>query len=62
MSHTLATSNGVVTAAANPPATPPATICVMGLYVPSGFNTPFKLSYAENCTAVNGTVMVKVVG
>lgn len=61
-SSVLATSRGVVTPAATPPASPPAIICVIGEYTPEGFKSFFRCSYTVNWTAVNGTVIVNVVG
>ncbi len=61
-SSVLITSNGVVIAAAKPPASPPATQCVIGSYFFEGFIIRDRDSYAINCIAVNGTVIVKVVG
>jgi hypothetical protein len=58
----LMTSIGVVRAAANPPATAPATQCVKGSYIFRGFIVVDMDSYARNWRAVNGTVMDKVVG
>lgn len=59
---TLATSNGVVKAAATPPATPPAAIWVEGEYSPVGFKNDFKISYTENWTACRGMFIKRVVG
>lgn len=60
--RTLATSNGVVTAAAVAPATPPAMTCVDGEYSPVGLRKLFMASYTENCTAESGMLIVSVVG
>ena len=57
------TSMGVVTAAAKPPATPPAVNCVKNVSSstsPPRNNLPD--SYAAKCMAVNGTFMASVVG
>jgi hypothetical protein len=58
----FATSSGVVSAAATPPAVPPQIICVSGEYAPPGLSAFFRCSYTVNCAAVNGTDMVSVVG
>ena len=60
--NVFATSSGVVIPAATPPATPPATICDNGEYSPPGFMNFFTCSYTVNWAAVNGTVIVSVVG
>lgn len=60
--NVFATSKGVVTAAATAPASPPEIMCVAGEYTPLGLSNDFSCSYTVNCTAVNGTVIVRVVG
>ena len=62
--NVLITSRGVVAAAANPPARPPAVQCTAGSY-PACLcrcKTFLRDSYAVNCNAVKGTVIVRVVG
>lgn len=61
-SKVLHTSNGVVIAAPNAPDIPPHRTCVIGEYEFVGFVSLLSSSYVENWTAVNGTVIVKVVG
>ena len=58
------TSKGVVAAAAKPPAKPPAVQCVSGSYPGLLLRCmAFVIdSYAVNCNAVKGTVIVNVVG
>jgi hypothetical protein len=58
----LTTSIGVVRAAAKPPATAPAAQCVTGSYFLVGLIAVEIDSYARNCSAVNGTVIERVVG
>jgi hypothetical protein len=61
-SSVFATSSGVVSAAATAPAVPPHTACASGEYAPLGLSAFFACSYTVNCAAVNGTLIVSVVG
>ena len=58
----LTTSSGVVIAAATAPAKPPAVMWVATSYFFPGLRTLEMDSYAVNWMAVNGIVMLSVVG